>query len=110
MGLSEEVELCEMRDRLALDGTLEREVEVIERLDLRKARSLDAGIRSSDLALVGLLRQDRGEERFVVPALSACSLREQLRCLGDARHLERAGEKGDLGGDRTHDVAPTRAS
>jgi hypothetical protein len=67
------------------------------RLDLGEARRFDAGVRAPQLALVGLFRQHRGEEGFVVPALVARSLGEQLCCLGDAGHPERPGKIGDLG-------------
>ena len=99
-----------MGDLLPPDRVLEGEVEVIERLDLGKARPLDAGLAAVGLTPADILGQHRGEIGLVVPRLGARPLGEHAPGLGEARRLEGACQGGDLGCRPAHDSAPTSAS
>ena len=66
LAAGEKVELAEVLDDLALDGTLEGEVEVLERLACGETRGLD-----SALAAIALARCDLGREQDLGEALTA---------------------------------------
>jgi len=96
----QEVELAEVLDDLALDRTLEGEVELLERLSGRKARRLDPRLAAVRLARGDLAREHRLQEALVRPGLLAGAL-------GELRHrprrrwcLEAAEDVGKLGGLR----------
>jgi hypothetical protein len=94
----EEVELAEVLDHLALDGALEAEVELLERLAGREASRLDPA-----LAAVGLARGDLGlkqrlGEALVAPVLLAGPLGQLRQRPRGRRRLQRPKQVGELGG------------
>jgi len=109
--LGEEVELGEVQHGLALHGAREAEVEVVEGLDRREARRLDARLAAVALPGGHLFAEDRRQVLLVAPGALAGALGQGARALTHPRRLQGPREEGDLaGGGAAHSGAPTRAS
>jgi hypothetical protein len=94
----EEVELTEMFDHGLLDGALEGEVELLERLAGREAGGLDARFAAVGLARCDLGGQQGLGEALVAPLLLAGALGELGQRAGGGRRLELPEQVGELGG------------
>jgi hypothetical protein len=75
---------------------LEREVEVVERLDLREPGGLDPCGATTHLAGRRFLGQDRSGEREVVPPVGLGFRGVGRGGVGDAGHLQRPRVERDL--------------
>ena len=92
----EEVELREVRHGLVLHRPLEREVEVVEGLDLREPGCLHPVLTAVGFAGGDLFGEHCSEVGLVVPALVGGTLRERAGPFRDPRGFERSGEERDL--------------
>ena len=110
LGFVQEVELREMRHGLGLDGALEREVEVVEGLDLGEPGGFDAVLTAVGLSGGDFLGEHRGEIGLVVPAFVGGTLRHRLGARGDAWCFHGAGQERELRRSAAHRTAPTAAS
>ena len=108
-GLGEEVELGEVGDERPVGRGLEREVEVVERLDRREAGRLHPGRAAVAVPGAHLLGEHRGEIGLVVPALVPGPVREPARHVPDARRLERPARKASSAATGAVMPAPPRA-
>ena len=94
----EEVELGEVLDDLALDGALEGEVELLERLARGQARGLDAALAAVALPGGDLGREQDLGEALIAPLLFAGAVGELRQGAGGGRRLQRAEQVRELGG------------
>ncbi len=109
--LGDEIQGPEVRNRVALEGPLEGEVEVLEGLAGREPRRLDAPLAAVVLAGGDLTLQAGGEELLVGPGLGSCPFGEPVDRSRQRRCLERAAQIGEitggLGGGLGHHATPS---
>ena len=98
----EEVELAEVQNDRLLDALREAEVELLECLSGREARSADTTLATVCLAAGGLGGEQCFGEALVAPLLAARPLSEPWQRACDRWGFQRAAEKHHLGGELAH--------
>ena len=99
-----------MGDLLALDGALEGEVVVIERLDLGEAGGLDPVLAAVGFSGGDFFGEDGGQVGLVVLAFLGRSFGQHRGASADARRFEGPGQEGELRADPGHGATPTARS